>query len=304
MNNQRIELAINRAIDHVVTHLDQPLKLDDVARAAPLSPFHFHRLFRAATGETLNQFITRLRLERALAGRLRDPRRSWGELALASGFASASDFSRCFRQHHGVPPSRYDLAAHRARQRAALVGTLPENQRHRVPATSREVAAANPDGFGVQVRRLPARRVAYLRVADSYRDGAATDTVARLVSWAERQGVAEREWFGYMWDDPEVTPLERCRYDVAVDIGTLRLSGAAAREVGVQAFPAMQVAELVMEGDLALEMRALDWLFDGWLPTSGWLPAELPCFEAWIGRPFALGMERFALKLWLPVVRG
>lgn len=50
-----------------------------------------------------------------------------------------------------------------------------------------------------------------------------------------------------------------------------------------------------------LEMRALDWLFGTWLPASGFVPTEQPCFEAWNGRPFAHGTERFALRLQLPV---
>ena len=57
---------VNHAIDHVVGHLGEPLRLADVARAARLSPFHFHRVFQALVGETLAEFVKRLRLERAL----------------------------------------------------------------------------------------------------------------------------------------------------------------------------------------------------------------------------------------------
>ena len=57
---------VNLAIDHVVDHLGEPLRLADVSRAAQLSPFHFHRVFQALVGETLAEFVKRLRLERAL----------------------------------------------------------------------------------------------------------------------------------------------------------------------------------------------------------------------------------------------
>jgi AraC family transcriptional regulator len=43
---------VNLAIDHVVGHLGEPLRLADVARAARLSPFHFHRVFQVLVGET------------------------------------------------------------------------------------------------------------------------------------------------------------------------------------------------------------------------------------------------------------
>jgi AraC family transcriptional regulator len=57
---------VNLAIDHVVGHLGEPLRLADVARAARLSPFHCHRVFQVLVGETLAEFVKRLRLERAL----------------------------------------------------------------------------------------------------------------------------------------------------------------------------------------------------------------------------------------------
>ena len=57
---------INRAIDHVLAHLGSPVRLDEVAAVAGLSPFHFHRIFHHSTGESLARFVTRLRLERAL----------------------------------------------------------------------------------------------------------------------------------------------------------------------------------------------------------------------------------------------
>jgi AraC family transcriptional regulator len=56
-----------------------------------------------------------------------------------------------------------------------------------------------------------------------------------------------------------------------------------------------------VRGSIELEQRALDWLFGSWLPRSGYLPADQPCFEAWIGRPFGHGYEHFELCVQLPV---
>jgi DNA gyrase inhibitor GyrI len=65
----------------------------------------------------------------------------------------------------------------------------------------------------------------------------------------------------------------------------------------------MQVAEVSMDGGIDVEMRLFDWLYRVWLPTSGYLPADQPCFEAWRGRAFAFGSERFELAVQLPVCR-
>jgi transcriptional regulator GlxA family with amidase domain len=94
---------VNLAIDHVVEHLGGPLRLADVARAARLSPFHFHRVFQVSVGETLAEFVKRLRLERALVMMAHAPRSSLTTIALSCGFAAPSDFStlRQRRLHQG-----------------------------------------------------------------------------------------------------------------------------------------------------------------------------------------------------------
>ena len=59
---------LDRVLRHVQANLDEPLPTERLADVACLSPFHFHRLFRSLTGETLGEVVRRLRLERAAAG--------------------------------------------------------------------------------------------------------------------------------------------------------------------------------------------------------------------------------------------
>lgn len=103
-----------------MSNLDSSLRLEDVAQAAGFSPFHFHRVFRAILGETLQQFVKRQRLERALYWMSHTPSRSLTEIALECGFSSSSDFSRSFKQRFEVAPSAFDLEQFREERRADL----------------------------------------------------------------------------------------------------------------------------------------------------------------------------------------
>ena len=85
----------------------------------------------------------------------------------------------------------------------------------------------------------------------------------------------------------------------AVEAGRLTPEG----EVGRYRFPPMTVAQVAIRGGLDLELRALRWLYGAWLPMSGYLPDDHPCFEAWIGRPFAHGTEYFEILVQLPIRR-
>ncbi len=288
---------VNRAIDFVVCHLDQDLRLEDVASAACFSPFHFHRVFKSLIGETLAQFVKRLRLERALAIMSHAPDRPLTAVALECGFASSSEFSRSFKQRYGVPPSAFDVRTWRDSKRDDLLTLMSEAGPCHLDRLPR---GENPDGFRARVRPLPRRTMAYIRVHDPYRSDAVPNAAARLVSWALARGLADGRWYGYMWDDPEVAALEDCWYDVGLEVPGAEPGG----EVGVMEFPPMLVAEVEMRGDIALEMRLLDWLYGTWLPSSGYSPAHHPCFEAWLGRPFEHGLEHFELRAQLPVVRS
>jgi AraC family transcriptional regulator len=289
---------MNRAIDHILRNLAEAPRLDQVSQAAGLSPFHFHRVFKSFTGETLNQFVKRLRLERALYLMSHAPGRSLTDVALDCGFSSSSDFSRSFKQHYGAAPSVFDLESFRSTRREEFERMLvSQHGGHRFTALP---AGENPDGFEVQLRQLPARTVAYIRVFDPYREGVAQAACERLLAWAVARGLADGQWLGYMWDEPEIVALKDCRYDVALVVDDVEPAG----EIGRFEFPPMRVAEVVVAGGLDVEARAIDWLYRAWLPGSGFIPDDQPAFEAWIGRPFAHGTEHFTIACQLPVKRA
>ena len=291
--------CVNRAIDHVIKNLDGSLSLNEVARAAGFSPFHFHRVFKSLVGETLAQFVKRQRLERALYVMSHSPGRPLTEVALECGFSSSSDFSRSFKQRFGAPPSAFDLATFRDSRRDEFINSQSGDDR--ALRFARLPPGENPDGFQVELRDLAPRTVAYIRVLDPFASMApAIAAYERLMAWASARGFADRQWLGYMWEDPEIVALKDCRYDVAVEVDDVRSEG----EIGRFQFPAMRVAEVRIKGDIALETRALDWMFGTWLPRSGYVPDDQPSFEAWIGRPFAHGFELFEIACQLPVKRA
>ena len=295
--NRDYERRINRAIDHVTGNLASSLKLDDVAKVAGFSPHHFHRIFRALMGETLASFVKRVRLERAVSLLSHQPDRALTDIALATGFSSSSDFSRCFRAQYGVPPRAFDVEVFRRHRREKGLGSLeaPESG-HRLTSLPK---GENPDGFEVALRQLPARRVAYVRAHRPYEGDGVKQAIARPLSWAEDRGLADGQWLGYQWDDPDIVPLDKCRYDIGLEISSDVEVGDA---VSTTRFPAMLVAEVPMAGGVELELRALDWIYTTWLPTSGFVPDHQPGFEAFDGRPFEHGETHFELRIHIPVV--
>jgi len=99
---------VRRAVDYIHARIDSPVSLDDMAAAACLSPFHFHRIFAAMFGETPHRYIRRVRLERART--LLHAGRSATEAALECGFESVGSFTTLFAKTFGVTPGRLRVA--------------------------------------------------------------------------------------------------------------------------------------------------------------------------------------------------
>lgn len=285
---------VNLAIDRVIGRLHEPLRLGELAGAARLSPFHFHRVFQALVGETPADFVKRLRLEKALGLMARAKPPSLTQVALACGFGSSSDFTRSFRQRFGVPPSAFDIRTWQRTHAEALEAGLETS-----PFVAKLPARSNPDSFQVRIRELPARSVAYIRVSRPYEGDRVFQAAQRLIKWAERHGHANGRWFGYQWENPEITALADCRYYIAVEAARFEPRG----EIGHHRFPAMTVAEVEIRGDASLELRALQWLYGSWLPRSRYVPDDQPGFEAFHGRPFGHGMTYFELAAQIPIRR-
>lgn len=100
---------IQRALELIHEGFANDLGIDELARAAHMSRFHFSRAFRAETGLAPYAYLQRHRIERAAA--LLRKRRSVTEAAFDSGFRDLGRFARAFRGRFGVAPSEYARAS-------------------------------------------------------------------------------------------------------------------------------------------------------------------------------------------------
>ncbi|AQW55463.1 GyrI-like domain-containing protein [Streptomyces violaceusniger] len=94
---------LNKALEHIESHLDQRIETAELARIAVTSEYHFRRLFSALAGIPLSEYIRRRRLTIAGAEVLAGER-TLLEIAVRYGYGSGEAFARAFRAMHGVGP--------------------------------------------------------------------------------------------------------------------------------------------------------------------------------------------------------
>jgi len=101
-----VQAQIMRAVDLMHSCYQDELSLDDLARAAAMSRYHFLRSFKVQVGITPYAYLQQVRLHTA-ASLLRSSSHSIIEIALACGFTASSRFSAAFRRFYQCSPSTY-----------------------------------------------------------------------------------------------------------------------------------------------------------------------------------------------------
>jgi AraC family transcriptional regulator len=292
-NRLEYEKRVNRVIDHVRDHLSEALPLERLARIALFSPFHFHRVFRAVTGETLSAFVQRQRLERAAVALIHHSDQAVLAVALDHGFASAAGFARAFRAHFGMTATAWRAGgARRFSKRGKPVGK-----------TGKAARARRGQGCSVPVvvQDLPPCRVAYMRHVGPYGAGGIPALWIRFRRWMSARGLtgAEHLRIGIGHDDAWVTPPEKCRYDACVVVPP---TFQADRQVNVMELPGGRYALSRYTGTARRITHAWDALYRSWLPDSGYQPDDRPCLELYRGIPQVRGRPgTFRADLCVPV---
>ena len=268
---QSYEERLLRVLLHIQRNLDQPLELEKLAGIACFSPFHFHRIFRGMTGESVMEHVRRLRLEQA-AQKLRFSDKQVVEVAFDAGYESHEAFTRAFSARFGLSPTSYRKA--------------------QKPAGSADVADVRLEDFGP-------KRVAFLRHVGPSNEVA--PAWQKLMSWAGWRGLIRSApmLLGIVYDSPDITSEAKLRYDAAMVVGE-DVHGEG--EIGIQEITAGQYAVLLHIGPYSNINQTYDRLFGDWLPSSGCEPASIPAFERYLNTPYDTAPENLRTDIYVPLL--
>lgn len=97
---------VRQTVEEIQRRLDDPPGFRELATRAFISPYHFHRIFRAMVGESPRELVRRLRLERA-AHQLRRTPDPVVDIAFAAGYVTHEAFTKAFQAEFGASPSAF-----------------------------------------------------------------------------------------------------------------------------------------------------------------------------------------------------
>jgi AraC family transcriptional regulator len=270
---------LERVFRWLADHLDDTLDLTHLADVACLSPYHFHRIYRAMQGETAAETVRRLRLHRAAVELIT------GELPVArvarrAGYGSQEAFTRAFKAAYGVPPARY---------RASFVP---------MPTTNREEGAMETMTYEATIRQTGAIRVAALRHHGPYMN--IGSTFERLLALAGGQGLLgpKTRTFGVYYDDPAATPVSALRADACLVIPDAQVPSG---DLQVGEIRGGRYAVVLHVGPYAELERPYKWLYGTWLAQSGEEPDNAPVVEEYLNDARTVPPTELRTEIWLPL---
>jgi len=294
MTNDIYKHRINTVIDYINANLHKSFSLEELAAKAHFSSFHFHRIFVAIIGESVNFYTNRVRLEKA-ARLLKYAKSSISDIAVECGFSSPSTFSRSFKTYFQVTPGAFRKNG-KIENSKICKEHFPMDE-YLVSMSLEEKRKT----FKVELKELPKRKIAYIRVVDSYKEGVVIGAFERLISWTKDNLIYNKsQFFGMSLDDPLVTPQSKYRYEACVTAPE-NLELKDGQGIEYMNMPKCKYASTKVSGDIRMVATAINYLFNEWLLNSKYEPEHLHGIEHFLDKENICNWNHFELELAIPV---
>ncbi len=277
---------INRIIKAIIRNPGDEWSTQSLADLAGISAFHFHRIFRALTGETMFAFLQRRRLLRAME-LMREDSFTLTEIALECGFDSGSSLSRTFRKQLHCSPTQY------RKQRSSPL--LPPSR----PRQSKK------DRILVEVRKAPARTAVVVErkgmIEQNFNQAA---TAAFRVLTGEIQRVngwhAIRETIGMCPDEASLVPDAEARYQAGfLCEGKLPPMNDEVKRVKI---PSGKWAVSLHQGSYETLWQSWNRLYRDWLPASGYRLRDTAPYEIYLNNKKQVPPQQLRTEIWIPIL--
>lgn len=287
MRVMQIERYAGR-IEKVLAHLEgldaeaQP-SLEELAKVAAISPFHFHRVWRVMTGETVFESLRRVQMGRALTAMKGEA--PVAEMAEAAGYASGQSFARSLKAFAGASASELKADPDKMAAFAARVERGMRGEDEDVPAMDVRIVELEP------LKIVAMRNVgAYESLFNGY--GALFEAIA---GWAGPESV--RGIHGLWPDDPGTSAPDEFRFDCAFSVTQQGTPPDGTRWEDAPVGPCLCVRHV---GNYDKLLDVIDWLYVAAM-EAGMELRDAPLFTHYVDDPESRPENEWRTDVYLPI---
>lgn len=306
LSKQEYIARINRVMDYIGQNIDKPIDLTVMADIALFSPYHFHRIFTFIVGETPNNFVSRIKLEKAAQLLHDSPKTSISEIAFQCGFNNVSSFSRSFKSYFGMSAKMFRLQDKaifvkdgiRYSKNCKPISNIGKNKQQINPQfCSVELKKIIFMNTKIEFKQMPELNLIYCRHMGAFNKiGQAYE---KLFRWAAPRGLVTptTKTVTVYLDDPAITPVEKVRQDASIIVeGDVKVEG----EIGKSTVPAGKYAV----GHFEIKDTEFEEAWNticAWLTESGYQPGDGPTYELYHNHYSEDAAPKFIVDICIPV---
>lgn len=269
---------IKKAQGYIENHLDENVSLEELAAVANFSPYHFHRIFTCHVGETVKNYIKRLKMQRA-ARQIIATNKQILDIALDADFETAESFTRAFVELFKTSPSKF-----RREQRETRLATI------------KSFKLGDLKNMQVTIKDVAKMPVAAVRHVGPYSEcGAAFQ---KLLACKALKFGPNTKLLGICYDDPEITEPTKIRYDacMTIDSNFQPVDGIEVKEVGGGKYAITR--HIGPYTELYKTYRALCGM---WIPQNGYEHRSEPPFEIYLNDANTTKPEDLITEIYIPI---
>ena len=284
--------SIQKAVDFIEANLKKDIDADGIAKAAHFSKFHFLRVFKAMTGETVGQYLRKRRISDA-ARQLIVSDQSLLQLAFDYCFESQEAFTRSFKQVLGVTPGKYRKAG--VNQVAFSKARLSERRLQHLKSQ---------DQRRPKIIDLPPKTLVGLSAKTSLSD----NRIPRL--WADfmrlipairhnvHSGYYEVHPFDPGFEIKDFSETSLFEKWAAVEVDKIE---EIPKGLAVHEFSGGKYAVFKHKGPMSAIQLSFDFIYAVWLPQSGYMPDERDDVE-WYPEDYpGPDNPHGTMEIWIPI---
>ncbi|MBS1743575.1 MAG: AraC family transcriptional regulator [Bacteroidetes bacterium] len=291
---------LSDALTFIEENLDNDLSLETVAGIACYSPFHFHRLFKALTNETLNVYVTRKRIERSAINLANNRALTISQIAAKYGFKSDAVFSRTFRKIYGQSPTTFRKNHNNT---LSKIGKTDSNNDQQPVIAEEYFCNINHLKQWISMNaKIEIVNTTSMYVASVSTIGVSKveDAFLKMIRWATPKGLLNRpdtHVCRIFHDSFKITDAEKVRMSIGI-ISTAALPDDSEVQLSVISPLKCIVGHFII--DLSAFETAWNSLFI-WMNTNGYKKAEQNPFEIYLNNPSDHPEKKYMVDFYIPV---
>lgn len=275
---QHYKNRVKKALTYIENHLDENIPLETLAEVANFSPYHFHRIFTGMVGETVKNYIRRLKMQRA-ARQIISTNQQILDIALNAGYESAESFTRAFQEKFNTTPSKF-----RHEQREIRLSTI---KTYKIGAMK---------NMQVTIKNVEKIRVASVRHVGPYAE--CGTAFQKLFACKTLVCGPNTKILGICYDDPEITEPAKIRFDACMTVANnfQPTDGIEVKEVGGSKYAITR--HIGPYSELYKTYRTLCGV---WIPQNGYEHRSEPPMEIYINNPETTKPEDLITEIYIPI---